>query len=178
MISEIIALTSHRDWEGSALLANVGNHEIHSKALFRVGLLFCCSMLFSLPAAAQSYPISGVWAAIDPQFPKAISEMCIAVKTFGTEAVANNLIAEIIIFDQNKRFDVKGDATGETIIKSIKAVDGGFRITETFSKGTNWLGFKRKVSYFLTVIDPRTIEIRDARTFTRYTKCGPQRHKV
>jgi hypothetical protein len=178
VISEIIALTSHRDWEGSALLANVGNHEIHRKALFRVGLLFCCSMLFSLPAAAQSYPISGVWAAIDPQFPKAISEMCIAVKTFGTEAVANNLIAEIIIFDQNKRFDVKGDATGETIIKSIKAVDGGFRITETFSKGTNWLGFKRKVSYFLTVIDPRTIEIRDARTFTRYTKCGPQRHKV
>jgi hypothetical protein len=49
--------------------------------------------------------------------------MCIAVKTFGTEAVANNLIAEIIIFDKNKRFDVRGDATGETIIKSIKAVE-------------------------------------------------------
>jgi hypothetical protein len=159
-------------------LANVGNHEIHSKALLRGGLLFCCSILFSVPAAAQSYPIGGVWAAIDPQFPKAISEMCIAVKTFGTEAVANNLIAEIIIFDQKKRFYVRGDATGETIIKSIKAVDGGFRITETFSKGTNWLGFKRKVSYFLTVLDPQTIEIRDARTFTRYTKCGPQRHKV
>jgi hypothetical protein len=121
-------------------LANVGNHEIHSKALLGVGLLFCCSMLFSLPAAAQSYPISGVWAAIDPQFPKARSEMCTAVKTFGTAAVANNLIAEIIIFDQKKRFYVRGDATGETIIKSIKAVDGRFRITETFSKGTNWLG--------------------------------------
>jgi hypothetical protein len=159
-------------------LANIGNHEIHSKTLFGVGLLFCCSVLFSLPAAAQSYPISGVWAAIDPQFPKARSEMCIAVKTFGTAAVANNLIAEIIIFDQNKRFDIKGDATSETIIKSIKTVDGGFRITETFGKGTNWLGFKRKVSYFLTVIDPQTIEIRDVRTFTRYTKCGPQRHKV
>ena len=104
--------------------------------------------------------------------------MCIAVKAFGTEAVANNLITEIIIFDQSKRFDVKRDATGETIIKSIKAVDGGFRITETFSKGTNWLGFKRQISYFLTVIDPQTIEIRDARTFTRYTKCGPQRRKV
>jgi hypothetical protein len=99
-------------------LANVGNHEIHSKALFGVGLLFYCSVLFSLPAAAQSYPISGVWAAIDPQFPKARSEMCIAVKTFGTAAVTNKLIAEIIIFDQNKRFDVKGDATRETIIKS------------------------------------------------------------
>jgi predicted small secreted protein len=154
-------------------LANVGNHEIRSKTFFRVGLLFCCSILFSLPAAAQSYPISGVWVAIDPQFSKTISEMCIALKAFGTEAVANNLIAEITIFDQNKRFDVRADATGETIIKSIKAVDGGFRITETFSKGTNWLGFKRKISYFLIVIDPQTIEIRDARTFTRYTKCEP-----
>jgi hypothetical protein len=92
-------------------LANVGNHRIHSKAHFGVGLLFYFSILFSLPAAAQSYPISGVWAAIDPQFPKARSEMCIAVKTFGTAAVANNLIAEIILFDQNKRFDVKADAT-------------------------------------------------------------------
>jgi hypothetical protein len=159
-------------------VANVGNHEIHSKSLFGVGLLFCCSMLFSLPAVAQSYPISGVWAAIDRQFPKARSEMCTAVKTFGTAAVANNLIAEIIIFDQKKRFYVRGDASGETIIKSIEAMDGGFRITETLGKGTNWLGFKRKVSYFLIAIDPQTIEIRDARTFTRYTKCGPQRHKV
>jgi hypothetical protein len=159
-------------------LANVGNHEIRGKTLFRAGLIFCCSILFSLSAAAQSYPISGVWAAIDPQLPKARSETCIAVKTFGTEAVANNLIGEIIIFDQNKRFDVRADASGKTIIKSIKAIDGGFRITETFSKGTNWLGFKRTVSYFLTVIDPQTIEIRDARTFTRYTKCGPQRHRV
>ena len=159
-------------------MAKVGNHEIRGKAPFRVGLLFCYSILFSSPATAQSYPISGVWAAIDPQFSKTISEMCIAVKTFGTEAVANNLIAEIIIFDQNKRFDVRGDATEKTIIKSVKAVDGGFRITETFSRGINWLGFKRKVSYFLIVIDPQTIEIRDARTFTRYTKCGPQRHRV
>ena len=87
--------------------------------------------------------------------------MCTAVKTFGTAAVANNLIAEIIIFDQKKRFYVRGDATGETIIKSSKAVDGGFRITETIGNGTNWLGFKRKNSYFLTVIDPQTIEIRD-----------------
>jgi hypothetical protein len=126
----------------------------------------------------HSYPISGVWAEIDLRFPKARSEMCIAVKTFGSAAVANNSIAEIIIFDQKKRFYVRGDATGETIIKSIKAVDGRFRITETFSKGTNWLGFKRKVSYFLTIVDPQTIEIRDARTFSRYTKCGPRRRNV
>jgi hypothetical protein len=159
-------------------LANVANHEILSKALLRVGLLFFCLMSFSFPAAAQRYPISGVWAAIDPQFPKALTEMCVAVKTFGIGAVANNLIAEIIIFDQNKRFDVKSDATGEAIIKSIKVVDGGFRITETFGKGTNWLGFRRNLSYFLTIIDPQTIEIRDAKTFSRYTKCGSQRPKV
>jgi hypothetical protein len=149
-----------------------------AKPFLGSGYYFAVRSCFHCQQRHKVYPISGVWAAIDPQFSKTISEMCIAVKTFGIEAVANNLIAEIIIFDQNKRFDVRGDATEKTIIKSVKAVDGGFRITETFSRGINWLGFKRKVSYFLIVIDPQTIEIRDARTFTRYTKCGPQRHRV
>jgi hypothetical protein len=154
-------------------LYNVGNRQFNGKTLFRVGLLFCCSILFSFPAAAQVYPISGVWVAIDPRYPKATSEVCLAVKTFGIEAVSNDFIAELIIFDKDRKVDVRGVLQLETTIKSIKAADGGFRITETFGKGARWFGFKRKASYFLTVIDSQTIEIRDATTLTRYTKCGP-----
>src|ERR1700694_1929207 len=132
-------------------------------------------ILFSFPAAAQVYPVSGVWAAIDSQFPIAANETCIAVKTFGVEAVSKKSISEMIIFAKDKRYDVKGDVQTETTIKSIKVADGGFRITETFSKGARWLGFKRKATYLLNVIDPQTIEIWDGAVLTRYAKCGPER---
>ena len=154
------------------------SHKVRSKSLFRVGLPFCCLVLFPLPTAAQVYPISGVWAAIDPRYPKATSEVCLAVKTFGIEAVASDLIAELIIFDKDRKVDLRGSVQLETTIKSIKATDGGFRITETFGKGTRWLGFKGKASYFLTVIDPQTIEIRDAKTRIRYTRCGPHGRRI
>jgi hypothetical protein len=45
---------------------------------------------FSFPAAAQVYSVSGVWAAIDPQFPADRDEICIAVKTFGVETKINS----------------------------------------------------------------------------------------
>jgi hypothetical protein len=98
--------------------------------------------------AAQKYPISGVWVAIDPQFPTSIKETCIAVKTFGVEAVSKKSIAELLVFTRDKRFDVRGDVHTETTIKSIKAVDGGYRITEVFNKGARWFRFKRKTSYY------------------------------
>ena len=84
----------------------------------------------------------------------------------------------MIIFAKDKRYDVKGDVETETTIKSIEAADGGFRITETFSKHERWLGFKRKTTYFLDVIDPQTIEIRDATGTIRYAKCRPQKPPI
>jgi hypothetical protein len=162
-------------------LANTGNHEIASRS--RVGSvpflgLLIGLVLFSFPAAAQVYPVSGVWAAIDSQFPIAANETCIAVKTFGVEAVSKKSILEMIIFAKDKRYDVKGDVQTETTIKSIKAADGGFRITESFNKRGNWLGFRRKTSYFLGIIDPLTIEIRGESGLARYVKCGSQRPPI
>jgi hypothetical protein len=50
---------------------------------------------------------------------------CIAVKTFGVEAVSKKSISEMIIFAKDKRYDVKGDVQTEATIKSIKLADGG-----------------------------------------------------
>ena len=162
-------------------MANAFNQETVS--YFRIagagslGLLIGL-ILFSFPAAAEVYPVSGVWTAIDTDFPAAANETCLAVKTFGVEAVAKKSVSEMIIFAKDKRYDVKGDVQTETTIKSIKVVDGGFRITETFSTRGRWLGFKRKTTYFLTVIDPQTIQIRDATGMTRYAKCRPQKPPI
>jgi hypothetical protein len=162
-------------------LANPFNQVITSRSRLwgarSLGLLLAL-FLFSIPATAQVYPVSGVWTAIDSHFPTAANETCVSVKTFGVEAVSKKSISEMIIFAKDKRYDVKGNVQTETTIKSIKVADGGFRITETLSKGARWLGFKRKATYFLKLVDPLTIEIWDGINFTRYTKCGPQRPPI
>ena len=154
-------------------MTNAFNQKITSRSRLRgaasLGLLIGL-ILFSFPAAAEVYPVSGVWTAIDTDFPAAGNETCLAVKTFGVNAKS---IAEMIIFAKDKRYDVKGDVQTETTIKSIKVANGGFRITELFSKRGSWLGFRRRTTYFLKVLAPLTIEIRDATGITRYTKCGP-----
>jgi hypothetical protein len=162
-------------------LANTLNQEIASYS--RIGgaaslALLIGLILFSFPAAAEVYPVSGVWTAIDTDFPAAANETCLAVKTFGVEAVSKKSVSEMIIFAKDKRYDVKGDVQTETTIMSVKVANGGFRITETFGTRGKWLGFKRKTTYFLNVIDPQTIEIRDATGMTRYTKCRPQKPPI
>jgi hypothetical protein len=157
-------------------LAQAINHEIASRSrlggVSSLGLLIGL-ILYSSPAAAEVYPVSGVWVAIDTDFPAAANETCLAVKDFGVEAVSKKSISEMIIFAKDKRYDAKGDVQTETTIKSIKVANGGFRITELFSKRGSWLGFRRRTTYFLKVLAPLTIEIRDATGITRYTKCGP-----
>ena len=128
-------------------MANVVNNEMASRSRVMgaptLGLVIGLS-LFSLPAVAQVYPVSGVWAAMDSQFPTAANETCIAVKMFGVEAVSKKSVSEMIIFAKDKRYDVKGDVQIETTIKSIKVADGGFRITESFSSAEVGLGSERK----------------------------------
>jgi hypothetical protein len=77
------------------------------------------------------------------RFSPAAIEACVAVKTFGIEALSKKSISEMIIFAKDKRYDVKGDVQTETTIKSIKVAEGGFWITESFSKRGMWLGFRR-----------------------------------
>jgi hypothetical protein len=162
-------------------LANAFNQDTAS--YFRIwgaaslGLLIGL-ILVSVPAAADVYPVSGVWTAIDTDFPAAANEACVAVKTFGVEAVSKKSISEMIIFAKDKRYDVKGDVQTATTIKSIKVAEGGFWITESFSKRGRWLGFKRKTAYFLTVINPQTIEIWDGMVRHRYAKCRRERPPI
>jgi hypothetical protein len=110
-------------------LANVVNNEIAGRSRVggvpSLGLVIGLS-LFSFPAAAQVYPVSGVWAAIDSQFPAAANEACIAVKMFGVEAVSRKSVSRMIIFAKDKRYDVKGDVQIETTIKSLKVANEVF----------------------------------------------------
>jgi hypothetical protein len=98
-------------------LANVVNNEIACRSRVggvpSLGLVIGLS-LFSFPAAAQVYPVRGVWTAIDSQFPSAANETCIAIKTFGVKAVSKKSVSEMIIFAKDKRYDVKGDVQIET----------------------------------------------------------------
>ena len=162
-------------------MANALNQDTVS--YFRIGGAASLGLLIglflvSVPAAAEVYPVSGVWTAIDTDFPAAANEACVAVKTFGVEAVSKKSISEMIIFAKDKRYDVKGDVQTETTIKSIKVAEGGFWITESFSKRGRWLGFKRKTTYFLTVINPQTIEIWDGMVRHRYAKCRRERPPI
>ena len=110
-------------------MANAVNHEIASRSRVggvpSLGLLIGL-ILVSVPAAAEVYPVSGVWTAIDTDFPAAANEACVAVKTFGVDAVSKKSISEMIIFAKDKRYDVKGDVQTETTIRSIKVAAGGF----------------------------------------------------
>jgi len=129
----------------------------------------------SFSAAAQVYPVNGVFSAIDPQYPAYRNEACLALKTFGVEAVSKQAIPGLIIFSKDKRYDAYRDVQTEETIKSVKETNVGFRITESLTNARRLLGFRRKRTYFLKVLDPITIEIWDGTAVTRYAKCGSRR---
>jgi hypothetical protein len=141
------------------------------------GLLICL-VLCSSAAMADVYPVHGVWVAMASDFLVDRDEPCLALKTFGTEAVSRKSIPELIIFTKDRRYDVKGDIQNETTIRSIKEEDGGFRITESLGNRKHWLKFRGNTTYFLKVVDPQTIEIWDGGASTRYTKCGSPRPPI
>jgi hypothetical protein len=140
--------------------------------LFRCPLIGI--LLLSFPALAEglAYPVSGVFAAIDSEFPNAGFEVCMSVRTFGVEAVTRKSIAELIIFTKDKRHDLRGDIQTETTITTINPVDGAYRIAERFTKSRGRIGIRRKTEYEMEVIDPNTIEIWDGNKITRYAKCA------
>jgi hypothetical protein len=86
--------------------------------------------LFPFSASAQTYPISGVWIAMDhSRFPGSKVGACLALKTFGVDAVSSgSLPNRVIIFSDGKRFDLRGTYHVEEAITSVKStVSGGFR---------------------------------------------------
>jgi hypothetical protein len=102
-------MTRDRGFEGGTRLANAFNQDTVSYFRIRraasLGLLIGL-ILVSAPAAAEVYPVSGVWT-VDTDFPAAAYEACFAVKTFGVEAVSKNSISEMIIFAKVGQYSLK-----------------------------------------------------------------------
>ena len=123
--------------------------------------------LFSFAASAQTYPISGVWVAIDARFPGSTAGACLLLKELGVDVVITQPFPTVMIFSEDKRFEVRGEYLAERKIKSIKgAIDGGFRITE------RWRPFSKRQVLTLKVFDPTTIEVTEGKVSTRFSKCS------
>ena len=133
-------------------------------------VVVAAGLLLSSAAVAQVYPVNGVFSAIDTNFPDR-NGACLALKAFGMEAVSKRAVPKLLIFTNDKRYYVKGDAHSEQRLKSIKKTDFGFRITELAGDGRRLLGLGRKTSYILKIVDSRTIEIWDGATVAHYAKC-------
>lgn len=139
----------------------------------RLAFALGIGLLISSAAAADTYPIRGVWVARNRDFPIGQNEACFTVRLSGVEAVARKLISEMLIFNENKRYEVKRNLQTVSTLVSTKPAEGGYWVTE-FPDVRKRFWFRQKVTYFLTIIDPMTIEIRHNAHKTRFVSCGPR----
>jgi hypothetical protein len=126
----------------------------------------------SSPAFAELYPVKGVWVAHNHDFPIGPNEVCFTVRTSGVEAVARKLISALLIFNDNKRYEVKPNLQTSSTLISAKLTGGSYWVTE-FSDARRQFWYRQKITYLLTIIDPMTIEIRSNLRRARFTRCGP-----
>ena len=133
-------------------------------------LVSLVALLLSSPAAADFYPINGVWIATNPAFPIGVNEACFALRLSGIRAVVQKSITELVIFNDNKRYDVKQNGQSVSTLSSIKPSDDGHWVTE-LGEVRSRFWFRPKTTYLLTIIDPTTIEIRSNSRRTKFIKC-------
>jgi hypothetical protein len=146
---------------------------IHKRLADCAELMGLVGLLLSSPAVADIYPIRGVWVALNRDFPIEPNEACFTVRLSGIKAVARKFIAELLIFNENKRYEVKQNVQAVSTLVSTKPAEGGYWVTEFPDvRGRFW--FRQKITYLLTIIDPTTIEIRNDSRRTRFLKCGPR----
>ena len=146
---------------------------IHKRLADCAQLMGLVGLLLSSPAVAENYPIKGVWIAPNPDFPIKPDEACFTVRRSGIEAVNRNLIAELFIFNENKRYEVRQNMQTVSTLFSMKPAEDGYWVTE-LSNDRRRFWFRQKSTYLLTIIDPRTIEIRNNSHRTRFVKCEPR----
>ena len=130
-------------------------------------------LLLGSPAVADIYPIKGVWVALNPDFPISPDEACFTVRLSGIEAVTRKLIAELHIFNENKRYEVRQNIQAVSTLFSMKAAEDGYWVTELPDVRRRFW-FRQKINYLLTIIDPTAIEIRNNSHRTRFVKCFPR----
>jgi hypothetical protein len=150
--------------------SNIG---IHKRLADCAQLMGLAGLLLSSPAVADIYPIKGVWVAPNPDFPIRPDEACFTVRLSGIEAVTRKLIAELHIFNENKRYEVRQNIQAVSTLYSMKPAEDGYWVTE-LPDARRRFWFRQKITYLLTIIDPTTIEIRSNSHRTRFVKCGPR----
>jgi hypothetical protein len=151
---------------------------IHAHFIFRMrsgfiswGLAIAIS-LFACAASAETYPVSGVWVANNDHFPGSTDGACFILKKIGIDAVSSQPFPSLMIFSDNKRFDVRGDYRVERTVRSVEtATDGRFRITELPGK-RRWLPLFKKPFFTLKIVDAVTIEVAEGSLSTRFSKCS------
>jgi len=128
--------------------------------------------LFSHAASTQTYPVSGVWVAKDDSFPGSTNGACFILKKIGIDAASSQPFPSLMIFSENKRFEVRRDFRAEATVRSVQsATDGRFRITE--SSGKRWSLLFKRPSFTLKIVDPTTIEVASGNISTRFFQCSP-----
>jgi hypothetical protein len=150
--------------------SNVGIHKRLADGARLMGLV---GLLFSSSAVADIFPMKGVWIAPNPDFPIRPDEACFTVRLSGIEAVSRKLIAELLIFNENKRYEVRQNLQAVSTLYSMKLAEDGYWVTELPDVRRRFW-FRQKTTYLLTIIDPTTIEIRNNSHRTRFVKCGPR----
>jgi hypothetical protein len=150
--------------------SNIG---IHKRLAACVQLMVLVGLVLSSPAVADIYPIKGVWVAPNSDFPVRQDEACFTVRLSGIQAVTRKFIAQLLIFNENKRYEVRQNIQTVSTLLSMKPAENGYWVTELPDvRGRFW--FRQKLTYLLTIIDPTTIEIRNNSHRTRFVKCGPR----
>lgn len=144
----------------------------HKRLAECAGLFALVGLPLSSPAIADVYPVTGIWVTLDPNFPIGVDEACFTVRLSGVEAVGRHLIAEMLIFNGDKRYDVTPSTQLVSSLSSAKPAPKGYWITET-PDARRRLWFTRKITYFLTIVNPTTIEIGKNSHRTKFVRCGP-----
>ena len=150
--------------------SNMGIHKRIANCTQLIGLV---GLLLSSPAVADIYPVRGVWVAQNRDFPVGPNEACFTVRLSGIEAVARKLISELLIFNENKRYRIKQNLQTVSTLVSTKPAKGGYWVTELPDVRRRFW-FRQRITYFLTIIDPSTIEIRNNSRRAKFVKCSPR----
>ena len=143
---------------------------MQSRFINRVWLAIAISLV-SCAASTQTYPVSGVWVARDNSFPGSTNGACFILKKIGIDAVSSQPFPNLMIFSDNKRFEVRGDFRAERTVRSVQsATDGRFRITE--SPGKRWSLLFKRPFFMLKFVNATTIEVAEGKISTRFFQCS------
>ena len=81
--------------------------------------------------------------------------------------------SELLVFNENTRYEVKQNLQTVSTLVSTKPAEGGYWVTELPDVRRRFW-FRQRITYFLTIIDPSTIEIRNNARRAKFVKCSPR----